>query len=57
MLEKAAVFLRGGQNQQEGDSDGDGMMKRGSKEGSDRNGSKSEFSTFILETRNVPEND
>lgn len=54
---KAAVFLERVLNQQDGDSDGDTVMRSRSNRESDSDESDSELSALALETGNVPEDD
>lgn len=51
----AAVSLEVDLDQQNGDSDGDVVMRSGSGKESDNEGSESELSTFMLELENAPE--
>lgn len=54
---KAAVFLERGLDQQKSDSEGDVVMRGGTKKKSDSKGSKSKLSAVMLVAGNVPDVD
>lgn len=54
---KAAMSCKGCLSQQEGNSNGDVVMERGTSRASDSEKSKLEFSLFMVETGKPPEKD